>query len=156
MSGLKRRAGTGSTTITQTKTANKRARRDKDEWMPKSRAGGHVPLDQQASTSTLDSYLGVRPTDAVSTPRPSGAIAASSEVVDRDSTFIAHAAACSTVEEARRFAKYIRETHRGDPASHEISAWRCFTLKKGRTGAGEDDFEVTTGCDVRRTVARAC
>ena len=154
MSGLKRRIGTGSSTITQTKT--KRARKDKDEWMPKSRAGGHVPLEQQiASTSSLDSFLGVSANSAVSTPRPSGAIVASSEVVDRDSTFIAHAAAATTAEEAKRFQKFVRETHRSDPASHELAGWRVFTVKKGRSGAGDDDFEVTTGCDVRLSAKAA-
>ena len=43
--------------------------------------------------------------------------------------------------------KHVKHViHGSKPATHEISAWRCMVLKKGKTGlTGPDDFEIQSG-----------
>lgn len=145
---MRSRGSGSSTTTTKSKTKPYAKKRDRDQWMPASRAGGHVVNEPAiASTSQLDGWLSISQNEAVSTPAPTGPISTSREISDRGSSFIAHAATCTSAEEAKRFQRYMRECHRADPADHEMMGWRALSVKKGRSGISEDDFEVATGAD---------
>ncbi|KAF8891776.1 ribosomal protein S5 domain 2-type protein [Infundibulicybe gibba] len=89
---------------------------------------------------TLDSFI------EFTKPKPVS-LATSQEIRDRGSTFVANIFQAATPEEARSRIEYLKNViHRSNPASHEIAAWRCMSLKHGRTGLmGPDDFELKTG-----------
>jgi putative IMPACT (imprinted ancient) family translation regulator len=92
------------------------------------------------ASTTLDSFiLSSRPQ-----PKP---LAISQEITDRGSIFIANLYHISSPTEARSGINHLKHIiHRDNPASHEIAAWRCMVLKKGRTGlGGPDDFELSAG-----------
>ncbi|KAJ4483492.1 ribosomal protein S5 domain 2-like protein [Lentinula aciculospora] len=92
--------------------------------------------------SNLDSF--VHRTQPLPEPK-----ATSQEIRDRSSTFVATIFAAATPEEAKSRVQYLRKVlHASRPATHEISAYRCMTLKPGRTGlVGPDDFELKTSYD---------
>jgi putative IMPACT (imprinted ancient) family translation regulator len=73
----------------------------------------------------------------------------SSEIKDRDSTFIGsiyRAASLTEVKAAINHHKYV--IHAARKASHEMAAWRLMVTKSGRDGlGGPDDFEVQSGSD---------
>jgi putative IMPACT (imprinted ancient) family translation regulator len=90
--------------------------------------------------ATLDSF--------VQTSRPPPApLAASQEIRDRGSIFVANAFRASSEGEARRAVSHFRNVlHGQNRATHEMFAWRCMVLMPGRTGlGGPDDFEVKQG-----------
>lgn len=74
-------------------------------------------------------------------------LATSQEIRDRGSTFVANIYSATTPDEAKARVEYMKDlVHRSKPASHEIAAWRCMVLKKGRTGLeGPEDFELMQG-----------
>lgn len=92
--------------------------------------------------STLDAFV------KVSKPPPQS-IATSQEVRDRSSIFVGNIFAASTPDEARKAIKHLKHVvHGARPATHEIAAWRCMTLKTGKSGlSGPDDFAVDGGSD---------
>ena len=92
--------------------------------------------------ATLDGFI-------TSTKGVPLAITTSQEIRDRGSTFVGVLYKVQSELEAQNCIKYHRNVvHGSHKASHEISAWRCLTLKKGCTGlGGPDDFEVRSGCD---------
>lgn len=79
-------------------------------------------------------------------PRPPQPVVASDPITDRQSTFVAHAAPCSNHTQAHTLQNYIRNLRSGThpvECSHEILAWRCLSLKPGKTGLdSENDFKV--------------
>ncbi|KAA1470532.1 ribosomal protein S5 domain 2-like protein [Dentipellis sp. KUC8613] len=76
-------------------------------------------------------------------------LSTSQEIRDRASTFVGNIYRARTLAEARAAINYLsRVVHGSKPASHEIAAWRCMSLKAGKTGLdGEDDFEVIEGSE---------
>jgi putative IMPACT (imprinted ancient) family translation regulator len=74
------------------------------------------------------------------------ALYTSQEIRDRGSIFVANIYRATTPEEAQAGINHLKHVvHGPKPASHEIAAWRCMTLKHGRTGLGGlDDFELRT------------
>ncbi|KAF5348655.1 hypothetical protein D9758_006781 [Tetrapyrgos nigripes] len=93
------------------------------------------------SQTSLDSFKFLKGS------RPIEAVATSQEIRDRGSTFVANIFNASSPEATKAKVDYLRNvTHSSKRATHEISAWRCMTLKEGRTGlAGPDDFELKSG-----------
>jgi putative IMPACT (imprinted ancient) family translation regulator len=92
----------------------------------------------------LDGSLDAFVTSKRPQPEP---VATSQEIRDRGSIFVANIYHASTPEAAKaRFLHLKHTVHRAKKATHEISAWRCMTLKAGRTGLeGPDDFELVQG-----------
>ena len=92
--------------------------------------------------SNLDGFV----THTQPLPEP---LATSTEIQDRESTFLAYVFRASTPEQARRAQSHVRRViHARHSATHEIMAWRCMVLKEGRTGLrGEDDFKIDEGCE---------
>ncbi|KAF6760228.1 ribosomal protein S5 domain 2-type protein [Ephemerocybe angulata] len=91
---------------------------------------------------TLDTFVS-------STRRPvSEAIFTSNEIHDRGSVFVANIYRAATPQDAKqRVEQMKRVVHSAKPATHEMSAWRCMTLKPGHSGlAGPEDFELQSGC----------
>ncbi|KAJ7502947.1 ribosomal protein S5 domain 2-type protein [Mycena galericulata] len=88
-----------------------------------------------SGNGNLDSFFGK--------PQPQ-ALAASQEIRDRGSLFVATIYAASSPAQAASVISHVKNVlHAQKPASHEMSAWRCMVLKAGRTGlSGPDDFEV--------------
>jgi putative IMPACT (imprinted ancient) family translation regulator len=76
-------------------------------------------------------------------------LATSPEIRDRGSTFNANVYRATSPADARTCINHLKHVvHATKPASHEIAAWRCMSLKNGRTGLeGEDDFELQTGSE---------
>ena len=76
-------------------------------------------------------------------------VSISSSITDRNSTFKATIFRATSAAEARACVNYARKVlHASNPASHEMSAWRCMVLKHGHDGlAGPEDFEVQSGAD---------
>ncbi|KAH9174944.1 ribosomal protein S5 domain 2-like protein [Lactarius sanguifluus] len=76
-------------------------------------------------------------------------LATSTEILDRQSTFVAHIFRAATPQKARSIHSHVRQVlHAKRPASHEIMAWRCMVLKEGRTGLrGDDDFKIEEGSE---------
>src|SRR5258708_2694493 len=79
-------------------------------------------------------------------PKP---LAISTEIKDRDSVFTTYIFRATSHAEANLCVSYVRDIiHANQPATHEMSAWRCMVPKKGKTGLdGPDDFEVMCGQD---------
>ncbi|KAH9942139.1 ribosomal protein S5 domain 2-like protein [Epithele typhae] len=71
------------------------------------------------------------------------------EIRDRGSAFVANVYPASTPDAARRAQIHLKHVaHTTRPASHEIAAWRCMVLQRGKTGlGGPDDFELVAGSD---------
>ncbi|KAI0035456.1 ribosomal protein S5 domain 2-type protein [Vararia minispora EC-137] len=91
--------------------------------------------------SNLDSFV------SHSHPPPE-CVATSSEITDRESVFVAHIFPASSPVRARAAQAHLkRVVHAKKPATHEMYAYRCMVLKKGRDGLGEDDFEVVEGSE---------
>lgn len=92
--------------------------------------------------ANLDSFVS-------SSRPPPQPITTSQEIRDRGSTFVASIYRASTVDEAKRAAKHVKNVvHANRPASHEIFAWRCMVLKVGKTGlGGPEDFEIKAGSE---------
>ncbi|KAF8343054.1 ribosomal protein S5 domain 2-like protein [Cantharellus anzutake] len=92
--------------------------------------------------STLDSFI----TTSRTPPRP---LATSTNIIDRDSTFIAYIFRATSRTQAASCVSHVRHVMHADrPATHEMSAWRCVMLKHGKTGLdGPDDFEEVMGHD---------
>jgi putative IMPACT (imprinted ancient) family translation regulator len=101
-----------------------------------------APESSTRARGNLDSFI----TRSKPSPEPA---AKSQEIRDRSSTFFAHLFRARSPQEAQACIKYLKNVLHGDkPASHEIAAWRCMTVKKGATGlGGPDDFEIQTGFD---------
>lgn len=80
---------------------------------------------------------------------PPEPIASSSKIHDRASVFEACIYSATTASQAEKLRVYVGAVvHKKNPASHEMAAWRCMQLKKGKSGlgeGGEDDFEVVGG-----------
>ena len=78
---------------------------------------------------------------------PPGPVATSAEIRDRGTIFVAVIYRCTSPASAEKLRKHHGlVVHAKKPATHEMAAWRCMCLKKGKTGlGGEDDFEVTGG-----------
>lgn len=75
-------------------------------------------------------------------------IAASREVVEQDSVFLAHAASVSTPAQADIFRRHVRDTHKDDEASHEMLGWRVLVPKPGKDGTGSgDDWTLKVSSD---------
>lgn len=75
-------------------------------------------------------------------------IASSSEIVDLDSVFIAHAASVSSAAQAEVFRRHVREQHANDEAGHEMMGWRCLIPKAGKDGSGSEmDWMLKSGQD---------
>lgn len=93
-----------------------------------------------SSSPNLDSFI-------KSSKTPPQTLATSQEVRDRKSIFVASAYKASSPSDARSIMKHVKNVvHAARPASHEIAAWRCMTLKEGKLGLdGPDDFEVQGG-----------
>ncbi|KAL0571945.1 hypothetical protein V5O48_010017 [Marasmius crinis-equi] len=93
-------------------------------------------------SSNLDTYV------QRSRPLPEP-ISTSQEVRDRGSTFIANIYRATNLADARNCTNHLRNVvHASKPATHEISAWRFMSLKKGKTGlGGPDDFKLESGCN---------
>lgn len=100
----------------------------------------HVP--RRAMANNLDTFVKHK----LPLPEP---LATSSEILDRQSTFVAHIFRASTPAKARSIHSHVRQIiHAKRPASHEIMAWRCKVLKEGRTGLrGDDDFKIEEGSE---------
>ncbi|KAK7676755.1 hypothetical protein QCA50_020278 [Cerrena zonata] len=94
------------------------------------------------ATTNLDSFV-------ISSRPPPKPTATSQEIRDRGSTFVANIFQAPSLDDARRAIDYLRNvTHSKRRATHEISAWRCMSLKGGKSGlGGPDDFEVASGSD---------
>ncbi len=94
------------------------------------------------SADNLDAFI----THNVPLPEP---LATSTEISDRQSTFVAYIFRACTPEKARSIQSHVRRVfHAKRPASHEIMAWRCMVLKEGRTGLrGDDDFKIEEGSE---------
>ncbi|KAH9067625.1 ribosomal protein S5 domain 2-like protein [Lactarius vividus] len=93
-------------------------------------------------SNNLDAFV----THKLPSPEP---LATSTEILDRQSTFVAYIFRASTPEKARSMHSHVRQVlHAKRPASHEIMAWRCMVLKEGRTGlSGDDDFKIEEGSE---------
>ena len=80
---------------------------------------------------------------------PPAPLATSSEIHDRASVFQAYIYPCTSSSQAEKLRAYVGSVvHKKNPASHEMCAWRCMALKKGKSGLGEggdEDFEVNGG-----------
>lgn len=100
----------------------------------------HVPRRDMANN--LDTFVKHK----LPLPEP---LAISSEILDRQSTFVAYIFRASTPAKARSIHSHVRQIiHAKRPASHEIMAWRCKVLKEGRTGLrGDDDFKIEEGSE---------
>src|ERR1700691_1296189 len=92
--------------------------------------------------SNLDSFI-------QSSRPPPKSLAISQDIHDRGSTFSASIYRATSPSAARACISHVKHiVHATEPASHEIAAWRCMSLKPGRTGLeGEDDFELRTGSE---------
>lgn len=92
--------------------------------------------------SNLDGFV----THKLPVPEP---IVTSSEIQDRQSTFLAYIFRASTPDQARSAHSHVRRViHAKRPATHEIMAWRCMVLKEGRSGLkGDDDFKIEEGSE---------
>lgn len=92
--------------------------------------------------SNLDAFI----TTSRPPPKP---LAISSEIKDRDSIFTAYIFRATSRAEANSCVSHVRHViHANQPATHEMSALRYMTPKKGKTGLdGPDDFEVVSGQD---------
>ncbi|KAG1739128.1 ribosomal protein S5 domain 2-type protein [Suillus paluster] len=91
--------------------------------------------------SNLDSYV------KVERPAPE-CLGTSQEIRDRGSAFVGSVYRARTPEEAKAAISHHRNVVHAGKKAYEISAWRCMTLKHGKTGlGGPDDFEVITGYD---------
>ena len=90
--------------------------------------------------SNLDSFI-------QSSRPPPTSLSTSQDIRDRGSTFNANIYRATSPTDALRCINHLKHVvHAKNPASHEIAAWRCMSLKQGRTGlAGEGDFELQTG-----------
>lgn len=79
-------------------------------------------------------------------PPPPSLIVHSPPFTDRRSTFVAHAAPCTTKKGAEQFQRYIRDLRSAahpKEADHEIWGWRGLDLRVGKNGlGGEDDYVV--------------
>lgn len=100
----------------------------------------HVP--RRAMANNLDAFV----THKLPLPEP---LATSTEISDRQSTFVAYIFRASTPDKAHTIHSHICQVlHAKRPASHEIMAWRCMVLKEGRTGLrGDDDFKIEEGSE---------
>ncbi|KAF9516050.1 hypothetical protein BS47DRAFT_715579 [Hydnum rufescens UP504] len=76
-------------------------------------------------------------------------VSVSNSITDRNSTFKATIYRATSAAEARACVGHTRNVlHASNPASHEMSAWRCMVLKSGHDGlAGPEDFEVQSGAE---------
>src|ERR1700729_2506974 len=92
--------------------------------------------------ANLDSFI------RLSRPPPQS-LATSQDIRDRGSVFNANIYRATSSADARTSINHLKHVvHATKPASHEIAAWRCMSLKHGRTGLeGEDDFELRTGSE---------
>lgn len=92
--------------------------------------------------SNLDSFI-------KSSRPPPQRIQESREITDRESTFVASIYRARSTTEVRTCVKHLKQViHAPNPASHEITAWRCMMVKSGKTGlGGEEDFELHSGCE---------
>jgi len=89
--------------------------------------------------STLDTFVR-------SSKPPPQSIATSQEIRDRGSTFVANIFTATTPLEAKAAIAHLKNVVHGQHrATHEVAAWRCMVLKAGRSGLGEEDFELQTG-----------
>lgn len=121
-------------------TGTKRASSSAEDGPPKKKSGKAAN-----GGGTLASYFTISPRP------PPQLIASSAPFTDRRSTFVAHAAACTTQVGAAHFADHVRAL-RSDKhpreADHEMYAWRAVGLKPGKSGlSGEDDWTVKTGSE---------
>ena len=100
----------------------------------------HVP--RRAMANNLDTFVKHK----LPLPEP---LAISSEILDRQSAFVAYIFRASTPAKARSIHSHVRQIiHAKRPASHEIMAWRCKVLKEGQTGLrGDDDFKIEEGSE---------
>ncbi|GAA5956639.1 hypothetical protein JCM8115_000632 [Rhodotorula mucilaginosa] len=116
---------------------SKRAAPSADPLPPAKRSAS-----KSAPTPSLTAYFPSK----TGPPRPPQPVVASDPITDRQSTFVAHAAPCSNHTQAHTLQNYIRNLRSGThpvECSHEILAWRCLSLKPGKTGLGsENDFKV--------------
>ena len=70
-------------------------------------------------------------------------LATSSEISDRQSVFVGYVYRATSLCEALAARNHLkRVVHASKPATHEIYAYRFMSLKSGRDGLGEDDFQV--------------
>ncbi|KAG6813519.1 hypothetical protein H0H92_010224 [Tricholoma furcatifolium] len=71
----------------------------------------------------------------------------SQEIRDRGSTFVANIFPATSPVEARLKVTHLKDViHKTNPATHEMAAWRCMSLKSGCNGlGGPDDFELSAG-----------
>ncbi|GAA5868455.1 hypothetical protein JCM3774_005386 [Rhodotorula dairenensis] len=115
-------------------------------------ASADVPTAKRSATATtsapaLTAYFPSKTGPA----RPPQPVVASDPITDRQSTFIAHAAPCSNHTQAHTLHSHIRNLRAGThpvECSHEILAYRCLTLKPGKTGLdSENDFKVVIDGD---------
>ena len=116
---------------------SKRAAPSTDPLPPAKRSAS-----KNAPTPALTAYFPSK----TGPPRPPRPVVASDPITDRQSTFVAHAAPCSNHTQAHTLQNYIRHLRSGThpvECSHEILAWRCLSLKPGKTGLdSENDFKV--------------
>ncbi|TPX57464.1 hypothetical protein PhCBS80983_g03802 [Powellomyces hirtus] len=72
----------------------------------------------------------------------------SKKILDRCSTFLAHATSIRSDADVTRLSQLIVHSPATEGASHNVRAWRYLALKPGRTGlSGPDDFRIVSGCD---------
>ncbi|TFK23177.1 ribosomal protein S5 domain 2-like protein [Coprinopsis marcescibilis] len=89
---------------------------------------------------TLDSFLS-------SKKQPAEPVFTSQEIRDRGSIFVANIYHAASPQEALARVDYMkRVVHSEKPASHEMLAWRCMSLKPQKSGLnGPEDFELQAG-----------
>ncbi|GAA5820884.1 hypothetical protein JCM11251_001862 [Rhodosporidiobolus azoricus] len=101
------------------------------------------------SSSSSGSLTSFFPT--THTPRPPSPLVHSDPLTDRSSTFIAHAAPCTSSSSAASFQTYVRNLRTAShpvECSHEILGWRVVAPKVGKSGLeSEEDWTVRDGGD---------
>ncbi|KAK9893330.1 hypothetical protein P389DRAFT_182104 [Cystobasidium minutum MCA 4210] len=104
--------------------------------------GGNDSKYPRTGSKPLDSWL------SISLPKPPTIWARSDPLNDEDSTFLAWAAAAESPQDIARLRNYVLEVgnpdFRPDPPSHTAHGARILSLKPGRSGLKEEDFEVKT------------
>lgn len=93
-------------------------------------------------SKNLDSFI-------VQSRPPPEPIAQSQEIRDRGSIFFASIYSAKNSVEAQACIRHQKQVlHAAKPATHEITAWRCMSLKPGKSGlGGPDDFTVRSAND---------
>ncbi|GAA5892838.1 hypothetical protein JCM6882_000592 [Rhodosporidiobolus microsporus] len=121
------------------------------------------PSSKRAAPSSLNSFFAT-----THTPRPPSPLVHSDPLTDRSSTFIAHAAPCTSSSSASAFQSYIRALRAPShpvECSHEMLGWRVVAPKPGKSGleseedwavrdGGEDDGEKDGGSTIREVLRR--